>query len=551
MSDTATIQALIDTGADVMLSAGTYQVSHLKPHNGKLSLHGDGVILEPDGVLDDCLYIDSDCTLDISGIQITGFARAAVRPDSGTRQIDGADFIDVTVDNCGQGIMLFCAVRNGLARRCYINDLEYPGSCNGIQFGKNTTDAGELAFMVGHLVEDCVCSDIYSSTSGQSSGIIIYGANSQILRNHVSNAISGTGNAVDGGEPIYLKSQDALVAHNTVINGNGHGQISIKGAGVGEPGVPGHGATVRNNVLSYRSGPLPLGGVIVACDNATVEQNVFFNNGQFPNVDELDSAEPTGTVIGTNFSFTTNQESSMSWVSEIAALSPTYGWRLGDNGGSVDGTAAYGAVNGVVGSGVTQADSLLVGDNDKAGDFDGTANGIVDVTGIDPFSLPFSIVALIKLDNLSAEQHIASGRKDTNNWAHIRILTTGGIQVRIKVAGVVRSVISATGLITAGGTHLVIVSIHADGTRHIYVDGVESSTNSTLQSNPATTDFLIGAFATNTSPLVGVIDEVYFIGQDIELSDAEELYTAATTASDGVLQRIHYGVGLGLGLGTG
>lgn len=178
----------------------------------------------------------------------------------------------------------------------------------------------------------------------------------------------------------------------------------------------------------------------------------------------------------------------MSWASDMAALSPTGWWRLGEASGAFADSGSGSHASSSVGSGVLRgATGLVTGDSDKAVTLDGSANAWIDfgdVNDLDGGS--YTVMLAFKLDGVNASNY----RRLLNKY---NAGVTDGIEIGLmkstdspanaiyfdhKVSSTTKEALSAA---LASGTKYLAFCVYdaSADTMKVYVNGAQSGSTVT------------------------------------------------------------------------
>jgi hypothetical protein len=199
------------------------------------------------------------------------------------------------------------------------------------------------------------------------------------------------------------------------------------------------------------------------------------------------------------------------------------GARVDSSGSGLDLTE-----NGTVGS--------TTGIISNAADIPGTAGNYFNRPGDDAALdigvglAPCAVQAWVNVDATGSQYFVASkGVTGVDGW-QLTILADGSVRFGWPGAAIFTT---GAGLITAGAGWQHILGTSDGATTHVYIDGVQQASGTTVASLGSTAAFWVGARNDNAFHLDGQLDEVAIWSRYITPSEVEALYNANSSGGAG------------------
>ncbi len=237
-----------------------------------------------------------------------------------------------------------------------------------------------------------------------------------------------------------------------------------------------------------------------------------------------------GTTLGSDQSFQTSPETEgeSSYATAILGTSGlTHYWRLGEEGGAT-AFDSKGSADGTYNGGFTLAQTgAIAGDPDTSVSFDGSSGYLS--TPVNPGGAQGTIEFWGYATDLNSRNGFVYTADDgTGTYSHqVGVLADGSVRLYI-YDGHVRSIDTASGLITADSWHYYALAWSDGGSADLYVDGTKQASvnigSSWKGGNKLLFGHATGSYSGLTNPWQGRIDEAATYNSALSASAIQEHY---------------------------
>jgi Ca2+-binding RTX toxin-like protein len=226
----------------------------------------------------------------------------------------------------------------------------------------------------------------------------------------------------------------------------------------------------------------------------------------------------------------------------IMALDPILYFRLDETSGGIAADSAGNLDGSYLGSPQYAQSGFNNNVSNTAAVFDGSNDEIVEVVDNPLFNTTQGTVsAWFNVADMSSNGIVFAkdGNGDVDGQFYLGVDTNGDIFGRYQHSGTSDSITydptaALGGKVQIGQWYMLTMTYGAGGA-DVYIDGQLIGSNATLTSTNSDRSFLIGARNSSSAPDLefdGSIDEVFWLGDELNATEVGNLYAAANSASD-------------------